>query len=109
MIHWVLCDGGTGLQRRETMRLALVLGGLGVVAAGLRAQTLADEAWRLEARGEAAQAQSRLRQAAEGASANAASIRAYAEFLDRYRAPEALGAYTRLAQILERTNAPAAE
>jgi hypothetical protein len=91
------------------MRLALVLGGLGVIAMGLRAQTLADEAWRLEARGEAAQAQSRLRQAAEGASANAASIRAYAEFLDRYRAPEALGAYTRLAQILERTNAPAAE
>jgi hypothetical protein len=91
------------------MRLALVLGGLGVVATGLTGQTLADEAWRLEARGEAAQAQSRLRQAAEGASANVASIRAYAEFLDRYRNPEALGAYTRLAQILERTNAPAAE
>src|SRR5580698_2213194 len=109
MIHWVLCDGGTGLQRRETMRLALVLGGLGVVAAGLSAQTLADEALRLEARGEAAQAQTRLRQAAEGASSNAAAVRAYAEFLDRYRDPAALGAYTKLAQLLDRANAPAAE
>ena len=91
------------------MRLVLVLGGLGVVAAGLSAQTLADEAWRLEARGEAAQAQTRLRQAAEGASASAAAVRAYAEFLDRYRDPAALGAYTKLAQLLDRANAPAAE
>ncbi len=91
------------------MRLALVLGGLGVVAAGLSAQTLADEALRLEARGEAAQAQTRLRQAAEGASSNAAAVRAYAEFLDRYRDPAALGAYTKLAQLLDRANAPAAE
>jgi hypothetical protein len=91
------------------MRLVFVLGGLGVVAAGLSAQTLADEAWRLEARGEAAQAQTRLRQAAEGTSANAAAVRAYAEFLDRYRDPAALGAYTKLAQLLDRANAPAAE
>jgi len=91
------------------MRLVVVLGGLGVVAVGLSAQTLADEALRLEARGEAAQAQTRLRQAAEATSANAASVRAYAEFLDRYRDPAALGAYTKLAQLLDRANAPAAE
>jgi hypothetical protein len=75
----------------------------------LTAQSLADEAWRLETRGEAAQAQARLRQAAEGTSASAPSVRAYAEFLDRYRDPAARTVYARLAQILERNNAPIAE
>jgi hypothetical protein len=96
------------------MRLALVFCGLGLVAPSLvtqslTAQSLADEAWRLETRGEAVQAQARLRQAAEGTSASAPAVRAYAEFLDRYRDPAARAVYARLAQILERNNAPAGE
>jgi hypothetical protein len=96
------------------MRLALVLCSLSLVAPSLvtqrlTGQSLADEAWRLETRGEAAQAQARLQQAAEVSSANAAAVRAYAEFLDRYRDPAARPVYAKLAQTLDRNNAPAAE
>ena len=89
------------------MRLALVLCSLSLVAPSLvtqrlTGQSLADEAWRLETRGEAAQAQARLQQAAEVSSANAAAVRAYAEFLDRYRDPAARPVYAKLAQTLDR-------
>jgi hypothetical protein len=51
----------------------------------------------------------RLRQAAVAAPNNVAAQRAYAEFLDRYRAPEARATYARLIDALDRSNAPAAE
>ncbi len=91
------------------MRLAFVLGCLGLVTQSLAGQSLADETWRLETRGDVAQAQARLQQSAEAASASAPSMRAYAEFLDRYRDPAARSVYAKLAQLLERNNAPAAE
>jgi hypothetical protein len=91
------------------MRLALTLIGLGLATRSGTAQGLGDEVWRLETRGEAKQAQVRLQQAANARGANAAALLAYAEFLDRYRDPGARDAYAALAQLLERTNGPAAE
>jgi hypothetical protein len=91
------------------MRLALVLVGLSFAARSGAAQGLADDIWRLEARGDAAQAQARLQQAANAQGANVAALRAYAEFLDRYRDPGARDAYSRLADLLARNNAPASD
>src|SRR4051794_19759389 len=51
----------------------------------------------------------RLRQAATAAPNNVAAQRAYAEFLDLYRAPEARATYARLIDALDRSNAPAPE
>src|SRR5215469_13148025 len=91
------------------MRLAWVLVSLSLPASIGAAQSLAEEAWGLEVRGDAARAQARLQQAAAAPNAPPASIRAYAEFLDRYRDPGARPAYDRLAQALDRANAPAAD
>jgi hypothetical protein len=90
------------------MRFALVLAGLQWVTVSVWAQT-GDDAWRLETRGDAAQAQMRLQQAAEARGAGAAALRGYAEFLDRYHDPAARAAYGRLASLLESGNGPAAE
>ena len=70
------------------MRLAWILAGLSVSAAIGAAQG-APDVWGLELRGEAAQAQARLQQAAAAPQASAAAVRAWAEFLDRYRDPGA--------------------
>ncbi|HYK58980.1 MAG TPA: hypothetical protein VEV85_06070 [Bryobacteraceae bacterium] len=91
------------------MRLAWVLVSLSLPASIGAAQSLADEAWALEVRGDAARAQARLQQAAAAPNAAPAVVRAYAEFLDRYRDPGARNAYERLAQALDRTSAPAAD
>ncbi|HLH43346.1 MAG TPA: hypothetical protein VKV74_10195 [Bryobacteraceae bacterium] len=72
-------------------------------------ESLAEQAWAMEVRGEATQAEALLRQAAAGTNASADSLRAYAEFLDRYRDPGARAAYERLAQALDRLRAPAGE
>ncbi|HEY6344666.1 MAG TPA: hypothetical protein VIY49_24490 [Bryobacteraceae bacterium] len=90
------------------MRLAWILAGLSVSAAIGAAQG-APDVWGLELRGEAAQSQARLQQAAAAPQASAAAVRALAEFLDRYRDPGARAAYARLAQMLERDRAPSAE
>jgi hypothetical protein len=90
------------------MRLAWILAGLSLSAAIGAAQG-APDVWGLELRGEAAQAQARLQQAAAAPQASAAAVRAWAEFLDRYRDPGARAAYGRLAQILERDRAASAE
>ena len=87
------------------MRLAWILVCL-CLPAGI---SLAQETWALEVRGDAARAQALLQQAATGPNASPASLRGYAEFLDRYRDPGARAAYDRLAQALERSKAPAAE
>ncbi len=95
------------------MRLAFFLAGLIGVAHNGWAQRVApnpaEDAWALEVRGQAAEAQTRLERAANATPANPQAVRAYAEFLDRYRDPAARPAYARLAQMLEASHAPAAE
>jgi hypothetical protein len=91
------------------MRLALVVAALQCWTISGWAQSLDNEAWRLEIRGDSAQAQARLQQAAGANGAGAAALRNYAEFLDRYHDPAARAAYLRLAQSLEASNAPAAD
>lgn len=80
-----------------------------LAAAGLWAQDLAAEAWRLDLAGRSAEAEERLRTAAERAPGDIAAQRSYAAFLDRHRSPLALQAYARLAELLQRAGAPAAE
>ena len=73
------------------------------------AQDLATRAWDLESRGDAGGAERMLRQTAVGSPDSAAAQRAYAEFLERHRSPEARAAYEKLAAVLERTGAAATE
>jgi hypothetical protein len=95
------------------MRLAFFLAGLiGVAHTGWAqrvAPNPAEDAWALEVHGQAAEAQTRLERAANATPANPQAVRAYAEFLDRYRDPAARTAYARLAQMLEASRAPAPE
>jgi hypothetical protein len=82
----------------------------GVAAAvGIIGQDFSGEAWQLELKGEAVEARARLQRAAEGAPNNPLALQAYAEFLDRHRAPEARQAYATLDQLLSRNGASAAE
>jgi hypothetical protein len=80
-----------------------------LLATSARAQDLATRAWDLEKTGNSAGAERMLRQTAIGSPDSAAAQRAYAEFLDRHRSADARAAYDRLAAVLERTNAPAAD
>jgi hypothetical protein len=73
------------------------------------AQDWATRAWELERRGQGGEAARLLRQAATNSPDSLAAQRAWAEFLERHRNPEARAAYEKLAQLLERTNAPAPE
>src|SRR5579871_269565 len=91
------------------MRLYSVLVTLGFSAVALCAQDLSGEAWQLEGKGEALQARERLQRAAESSPGNAAALRAYAEFLDRHRNPEARDVYEKLAQVLARNGGSPAE
>jgi len=75
-------------------------------AQGSAAQDLGGEAWQLESKGEAVEAQARLQKAVEAAPNDAAALRAYAEFLDRHRDPAAREVYAKLAQALDRSKAP---
>src|SRR5579884_628288 len=92
------------------MRCAFFLAGLIGLAQSVWSQAapnLNGEAWKLELGGQAAEAQMRLQRAAEATPPNPSAIRAYAEFLDRYRDPAARQEYARLAQILDNTKAAA--
>ncbi|MBZ5631776.1 MAG: hypothetical protein LAO55_01495 [Acidobacteriia bacterium] len=91
---------------KRKLWLALVLVASAAWASG---QDLAAEAWRLESSGDAEQALRRLQQAATGAPNDPSTLRAYAEFLAAHRDPAAREAYARLGQLLQRTNAPAAQ
>jgi hypothetical protein len=73
------------------------------------AQDLASRAWDLEKSGDSAGAERMLRQTATGSPDSAAAQRAYAEFLERHRSPDARAAYEKLATVLDRTNASAAD
>ena len=87
------------------MRLFGVLCAACVTILGTSAQDLGSEAWQLESKGEAVEAQARLQKAVEAAPNDAAALRGYAEFLDRHRDPAARGIYARLALVLERSSA----
>jgi hypothetical protein len=100
------------VEETEAMRLALVLVSLvGVARSGLSQNSAASaqDIWKLETQGHAAEAQMRLESAAKATPPNPAALRAYAEFLDRYHDPAARSAYARLAQLLENTSAAAAD
>ncbi len=67
------------------------------------------EAWKLEAKGDAAEAIERLQKAAEGAPNNPLALEAYAEFLGYHRDPAARAAYEKLWQLLNRNGASTSE
>src|SRR5579863_3042050 len=90
------------------MRLWCVFAGI-AASVGIVGQDFSGEAWQLEAKGDALEARDRLQRAAEGAPNNPLALQAYAEFLDRHRAPEARQAYTTLDRLLSRNGASAAE
>ena len=78
--------------------------GLAFSAAQASAQDVAAEAWRLEKSGDGEQALGTLRQATVATPNDPVALRAYAEFLERHHDPAAREAYTRLSQLLQRTN-----
>jgi hypothetical protein len=69
------------------------------------AQDFAGETWQLESKGDAMQARERLQKAADTSPHDVAALRAYAEFLDRHRDPEARAFYVKLDQAMN-TQAP---
>jgi len=79
------------------------------IAMGLFGQDLSREAWRLEARGDGADAREQLRQAVQSAPNDPIAAEIYAEFLDRHHDPGARDAYERLNRLLARNNASLAE
>jgi hypothetical protein len=81
--------------------------GLVFSAAWATGQDAATQAWRLESGGDGEQALASLRQAAAATPNDPATLRAYAEFLERHHDPAAREAYSRLSQLLQRTNASA--
>jgi hypothetical protein len=81
--------------------------GLVFSAAWAAGQDAATQAWRLESGGDGEQALASLRQAATATPNDPATLRAYAEFLERHHDPTAREAYSRLSQLLQRTNASA--
>src|ERR1700693_5779345 len=91
------------------MRLWCVFAAGVAAAVGVFGQDFSGEAWQLEAKGDAMEARDRLQRAVEGAPNNPLALQAYAEFLDRHRAPEARQAYINLDQLLSRNGASAAE
>lgn len=94
------------------MRLALILvslSGFATSAAAQSALAVTEDAWKAETSGQASELQSRLERAANATPPNAAAIRAYAEFLERYHDPAARAQYAKLAQLLENTSASGAD
>jgi tetratricopeptide (TPR) repeat protein len=75
----------------------------------LDAQTLTGDAWKLEAKGDAAEAREQLQKAADAAPNNPLALEAYAEFLGQHRDPAARAAYEKLWQLLSRNGANPAE
>jgi len=78
-------------------------------AQNLTSPKLTGEAWKLEAKGEAAEARSQLLKAAMGAPNDPLALGAYAEFLAYHRDPGARGEYEKLLQLLSRNGASAGE
>jgi hypothetical protein len=79
------------------------------IAVPLYAQNLGTRAWDLERQGQASEAQRLLRSSAAGTGADPAAQKAYAEFLEQHRDPDARAAWEQLLATLERRQAPRAE
>jgi len=96
------------------MRLYRFFATCGVAVMGfgvhhLDAQNLTGDAWKLEAKGDAAEAREQLQKAANASPNDPLALEAYAEFLGEHRDPAARGAYEKLWQLLSRNGASAAE
>lgn len=96
------------------MRSYRILAACAVAAIGfadqhLGAQNLLADAWKLEAKGDAAEAREQLQKAADSSPNDPLALEAYAEFLGQHRDPAARGAYEKLWQLLIRNGANAAE
>ena len=78
-------------------------------AQNLTSPRLSGEAWKLEAKGEAAEARSQLQKAAESAPDDPLALQAYAEFLSDHRNPAARAEYGKLLEIFSRNGASPAE
>jgi hypothetical protein len=70
--------------------------GICLLCVPLRADELSDRAWQLESKGDAAGARELLHHAAQSNTATPATLRDYAEFLDRHHDPGTRDAYLRL-------------
>ena len=68
-----------------------------LLSGALHAQDLSSRAWQLEAKGDAIGARALLHREAQSGSVNPATLRAYAEFLDRHHDGSARQAYEKLA------------
>jgi hypothetical protein len=84
------------------MRFSLVGFVFCLAGTGISAQDVAGETWQLESKGDASAARARLQKAVDASPQDAAALRAYAEFLDRHRDPEARAIYLRLDTALSR-------
>ena len=94
------------------MRFALILVSLCGTATSAWPQSalaITDEGWKLESAGNATELETRLERAANATPPNAAAIRTYAEFLERYRDPAARAQYAKLARLLDNTSAWASD
>jgi len=92
-----------------TAYVAVMGFGVHLGAQGLNSPRLTGEAWKLEARGEAAEARSQLQRASEGAPNDPLALEAYAEFLAHHRDPAARVQYEKLLQLYSNNGAsPAA-
>ena len=78
-------------------------------AQNLTSPRLTGDAWKLEAKGEAAEARSQLQKAAEGAPNDPLALEAYAEFLAYHRDPGARGEYEKLLQLYSSNGASPGE
>ena len=96
------------------MRLFRIFATCSVVAMGfgaqkVAAQNLTGEAWKLEAKGDAAEARDQLQRTAAAAPNDPLALEAYAEFLGHHRDPAAREAYEKVWQLLSRNGASASE
>jgi len=78
-------------------------------AQNLTSPRLSGEAWKLEAKGEGAEARSQLQKAAESAPDDPLALEAYAEFLAYHRDPAARGEYQKLLQLFSGNGASPGE
>jgi hypothetical protein len=101
------------------MRLRRIFATVGVALTGIVGQSLAGqslagqdpakEAWRLEAKGDGAEARAQLQRAADTRPNDPLALQAYAEFLDHHRDPGVRDVYEKLRQLLGRNGASAGE
>ncbi len=87
----------------------LGLGSAGRGWIGLKGQDLSGESWKMEARGDGANAREQLRRAAENAPNDPLALESYALFLDRHRDPAARDIYQKLSDLLARNRASTGE